>query len=172
MDLVLGISPPVSTGFSAESVSSVWLESSEFSLFSEALDLLEFSESIGSSWGDFLLLSSDSVLVLTSTLTPKEPNRALITSPRLLRSLIGCSLESLDCFLESESWESLEFKWADSKAVLTDSSVALTISPIFKRSFMGLLTPFDSSGLQYLELDSSEFFSVELAESLKLLQYC
>ena len=66
-----------------------------------------------------------------------------------------------------ETLESLEFKWADSKAVLTDSSVALTISPMFKRSFMGLLAPYDWSGLQRLKLDSSE-----LAESPELLQDC
>merc|ERR1711963_1319755 len=120
----------------------------------------------------FWLFSLESVLVLTSALTPKEPKRALITSPRLLRSLLALSesesfwslkvslgsesLESLESleFLESlGSLESWEFKFADSKAVLIDSSFALIISPILKRSFIGLRVRHDSSVLQRLAFD-------------------
>merc|ERR1711963_1017435 len=52
-----------------------------------------------------------------------------------------------------ESLESWEFKFADSKAVLIDSSVALIISPKLKRSFIGLRVRHDSSVLQRLAFD-------------------
>merc|ERR1712213_57823 len=120
----------------------------------------------------FWPFSLESVLVLTSALTPKGPNRALITSPRLLRSLLALSeselfwpleaslgsesiesLESLESLASLESLESWEFRFADSNAVLIDSSVALIISPILKRSFIGLWVRHDSSVLQRLAFD-------------------
>merc|ERR1712213_99218 len=117
----------------------------------------------------FWPFSLESVLVLTSALTPKGPNRALITSPRLLRSLLALSeselfwpleaslgsesIKSLESLAYLESLESWEFRFADSNAVLIDSSVALIISPILKRSFIGLWVRHDSSVLQRLAFD-------------------
>merc|ERR1711963_639026 len=110
---------------------------------------------------DFWPFSLESVLVLTSALTPKEPKRALITSPRLVLSEselfwsleVSLGSESIESIESLESLESWEFKFAASKAILIDTSVALIISPILKRSFIGFRVRLDSSVLQRLAFD-------------------